>query len=70
MGITNPDVYFAFTFDLQKSLSHTKLSTFIAYQKCDMPVLNVGFHNFGSGHVDVYIYKDTIAFTGSQEAAS
>jgi len=22
MGITNPDTYFAFTFDLQKSLSH------------------------------------------------
>ena len=70
MGITNPDVYFAFTFDLQKSLSHPKLSIFIAHQKCDMPVLNVGFHNFGSGHVDMYICKDTLAFTGSQEAAS
>jgi len=35
-----------------------------------MPVLNVGFLNFGSGHVDMYICKDTIAFTGSQEATS
>jgi hypothetical protein len=39
MGITNPDVYFAFTFDLQKSLSHPKLSIFIVYQKCDMPII-------------------------------
>lgn len=45
MRITNPDVYFAFTLDLQKSLSHPNLSIFIAYQKCDRPVLNVGFHN-------------------------
>jgi len=68
MGITNPDVYY--TFDLQKSLSHPKLSIFIAYQKCDTLVLNVGLHNFGSGHVHTYICKDTIAFTSSQEAAS
>jgi len=67
IGITNSDVYFAFTFDLQKSLSHPKLSIFIAYQKRDTLVLNVGFHNFGSSHVDTYICKDT---TGSQEAAS
>jgi len=60
MGITNPDVYFIFTFDLQKSLSHTKLSIFIVYQKCDTLILNV----------DMYICKDTTAFTVSQEAAS
>jgi hypothetical protein len=49
-------------------LSHPKLSIFIAYQKCDRPVLNVGFHNFGTRQVDTYIWKDTIASRGSQEA--
>lgn len=65
MGITNPDVYFAFTLDLQKSMSHPKLSILIAYQSCDMPVFKTG-----SGHVDMYICKDTTASRGSQEAAS
>ena len=47
----NLDVYFAFSFDLEKALPFPKLSISIAYHKRNMYILNLGCHNFHDNEI-------------------
>ncbi|KAF8783392.1 hypothetical protein HNY73_013557 [Argiope bruennichi] len=70
MVANNPENYFAFSFDLQKTLPYPKLTVTMAYYKRNMYVLNQGFHNFHNDEINMYVWDDTIAYRGAQEVAS
>lgn len=67
---SNPSHYFGFSFDLQKALPLPKLTTSVAYYKCNMYILNLGIHNFHNDNVYMYVWDETKASRGSQEVAS
>lgn len=67
---SNPSHYFGFSFDLQKALPFPKLTTSVAYYKCNMYILNLGIHNFHNDNVYMYVWDETKASRGSQEVAS
>lgn len=66
----NPNVYFAFSFDLEKALPFPKLSVSIAYYKRNMYIYNLGCHNFHDNEVYMYAWDETVASRGSQEVGS
>jgi hypothetical protein len=64
----HPEEYFRFVFDLQKSLSHPRLSISTVYYKCDTPVFNIGSCNIDNDNADMYVWEETTATRGSRQA--
>ncbi|CAG9826576.1 unnamed protein product [Diabrotica balteata] len=64
------DSYYAFTFDLEKALPFPKLTTSIAYYKCNMYIYNLGCHELSTGLGYMYGWDKTTASRGSQEISA
>lgn len=59
--------YYAFTFDLEKSLAFPKLSCQQAYYKRNCYLYNLGCHELSSKLAFMYCWDETIGSRGSQE---
>ena len=59
--------YYAFTFDLEKSLSFPKLTCQLAYYKRNLYVYNLGCHELSSKLGFMYCWDEVTGSRGSQE---
>lgn len=63
---SNPSHYFGLSFDWQKALPFPKLTTSVAYYKCNMYILD-NINNFHNDNVYLHVFNETKASRGFQE---